>query len=40
MAAGLVDKVLKMADVVAMIDARETAALRGPYKKKTAEISN
>jgi hypothetical protein len=39
MAAGLVDKVLKMADVVAMIDARETPALRGPYKK-TAEISN
>ena len=40
MAAGLVDKVLKMADVVGMIDARETAAVRGPYKKKTAEISN
>jgi IS1 family transposase len=40
MAAGLVDKVLKMADVVAMIDARETPALRGPYKKRTAEISN
>lgn len=31
MAAGLVDKVLKMADVVSMIDARETPALRGPY---------
>jgi IS1 family transposase len=40
MAAGLVDKALKMADVVAMIDARETPALRGPYKKKAAEISN
>jgi IS1 family transposase len=39
-AAGLVDKVLKMADVVAMIDARETVAVRGPYKKKAAEISN
>jgi hypothetical protein len=39
MAAGLVDKVLKMSDVVGMIDARETA-VRGPYKKKIAEISN
>jgi IS1 family transposase len=33
-AAGLVDKVLKMADVVGMIDAREPAAVRGLYKKK------
>jgi len=41
MASGLVDRVLKMADVVGMIDARETPALRGPYKKRTAdEISN
>jgi IS1 family transposase len=40
MASGLVDKVLKMADVVAMIDARETPAVRGPYKKRDAEISN
>jgi hypothetical protein len=40
MAAGLLDKVLKMTDVVAMIDARETPALRGPYKKQNAEISN
>jgi hypothetical protein len=40
MAAGLVDKVLKMADVVALIDAANSvAAVRGPYKK-TAEISN
>jgi hypothetical protein len=31
MAAGLVDKVLKMADVVALIDARETPVIRGPY---------
>jgi hypothetical protein len=38
MAAGLVDKVLKMSDVVGMIDARETPALLGPYKKKAAEI--
>jgi hypothetical protein len=36
----LSDKVLKMTDVVGMIDARETPALRGSYKKKTAEISN
>jgi hypothetical protein len=41
MASGLVDKVLKMSDVVGMIDARETPALRGPYKKHIAdEISN
>jgi IS1 family transposase len=40
MAAGLVDKVLKMTDVVAMIDAREVPAVRGPYKKQNAEISN
>ena len=40
MAAGLVDKVLKMTGVVALIDAREVPAVRGPYKKKTAEISN
>src|SRR5882672_11450213 len=31
MAAGLVDKVLKMTDVIGMIDAREVRALRGPY---------
>jgi IS1 family transposase len=40
MASGLVDKVLKMADVVGMIDAREVPAVRGPYKKQAAEISN
>jgi IS1 family transposase len=42
MAAGLVDRVLKMADVVALIDARaaETPMVRGPYKKQIAEISN
>jgi hypothetical protein len=40
MAAGLVDKVLKMTDVVALIDARETPMVRGPYKKQNAEISN
>ena len=40
MAAGLVDRVLKMKDVVAMIDnANPVPAVRGPYKK-TAEISN
>jgi hypothetical protein len=38
--AGLVDKVLKMTDVVALIDAREVPAVRGPYKKQNAEISN
>ena len=40
MAAGLVDKVLKMTDVVALIDAREAPAVRGPYKKQNSEISN
>jgi hypothetical protein len=40
MAPGLVDRVLKTTDVVAMIDARETLPVREPYKKKTAEISN
>src|SRR5712672_3609782 len=40
MAAGLVDKVLKMTDVVNMIDAREILAVRGPYKKKPLQISN
>src|SRR5450432_2603915 len=40
MAAGLVDRVLKMTDVVGLIDAANpVAAVRGPYKK-TAEISN
>jgi hypothetical protein len=33
MAAGVVDKVLKMTDVVGLIDARETPAIRWPYKK-------
>jgi hypothetical protein len=42
MAAGLVDRVLKMTDVVALIDAANpVAAIRGPYKKAIAEeISN
>jgi hypothetical protein len=41
MAAGLVDKVLKMTDVVGLIDAEaaKVPMVRGPYKK-TAEISN
>jgi len=29
-----------MADVVALIDAQEAPAIRGPYRKKMAEISN
>lgn len=32
---------MKMADVVALIDAANpVAAVRGPYKKQAAEISN
>ena len=42
MAVGLVDKVLKMTDVVALIDAANPVpAVRGPYKKAAIdEISN
>jgi hypothetical protein len=35
-----VDRISKMTDVVALIDARETLPVRGTYKKKAAEISN
>jgi hypothetical protein len=35
-----IGKVLKMMDVVALFDAREVPAVRGPYKKQNAEISN
>jgi hypothetical protein len=32
---------MKMADCVALIDARQAVAVRGPYKKRVAgEISN
>lgn len=42
MAAGLIDRVMKMTDVVALIDAEaaKTPVVRGPYKKREAEISN
>ena len=42
MAAGLVETVMNMTDVVGLIDARaaETPMVRGPYKKKVDEISN
>jgi hypothetical protein len=40
MAAGLTDRIMKMTDVVALIDAREVSGVRGPYKKQNAEISN
>jgi hypothetical protein len=40
--AGVANVVLKMMDVVGLIDARaaETPMVRGPYKKRDAEISN
>lgn len=42
MASGLLDRIMKMSDIVALIDAANpVAAVRGPYKKRTAdEISN
>jgi IS1 family transposase len=40
MAAGLTDRIMKMTDVIALIDAREVPAVRGTYKKQNAEISN
>jgi IS1 family transposase len=40
MAAGLSDRIMKMADCVALIDAAQVPAVRGPYKKQNAEISN
>ena len=42
MASGLIDHVMKMSDIVALIDAANPApAARGPYKKReVAEISN
>jgi hypothetical protein len=41
MAAGLVDRVLKLADCIEMIDAANVPTPRGPYKEREAiEISN
>ena len=42
MAAGLVDRVLKMTDVVGLIgaEAANVPMVRGPYKKQNAGISN
>jgi IS1 family transposase len=36
MAAGVIDRVLDMRDVVSMIEANETPRKRGPYKKRAA----
>jgi IS1 family transposase len=41
MASGLIDRVMKMTDIVALIDtANPVPAVRGPYEKQNAEISN
>jgi len=41
MASGLMDRIMKMTEIVALIDAREVPAIRGPYKKRNEiEISN
>src|SRR5260221_8256098 len=40
MAAGVVETVMKMTDVIGLIDAQAVPAVRGPYKKRDAEISN
>jgi hypothetical protein len=42
MAAGVVETVMNMADVIGLIDARaaETPMVRGLYKKKVDKISN
>ena len=40
MASGLVDRVLKMTDIIALIDARQAPPARGPYQKKVLQISN
>jgi hypothetical protein len=39
-AAGLTDRIMKMTGVVELIDARALPAVRGPYNKHNAEISN
>jgi hypothetical protein len=41
MAAGPTDQIMKMTDVVGLINAANPApSVRGPYKKQKAEISN
>jgi IS1 family transposase len=41
MALGLSDRIMKLTDIIAYIDADQAPALRGPYKKREAtEISN
>jgi hypothetical protein len=43
MAAGLADRLGGVEDIVALVERQEAAeapTVRGPYKKRTAEISN
>ncbi len=38
MAAGISDRIMKMADIVAVIDVNNAPTVRGPYKKRNSEI--
>jgi hypothetical protein len=39
MASGLTDRIMKMEDCVALIDAKQVPSVRGPYKKRAVESS-
>ena len=38
MAAGVTDRIMKMEDAVALIDAAVPAQMRGPYRKRDSEL--
>jgi hypothetical protein len=37
MAAGVTDRLWEVADIVALVEAKEAAKARGPYKKASAD---